>query len=180
MKSIADMTQAELAAFVQTHLAAKGINVVLSGGACVSIYSNERYVSLDIDFVNAYSANRRTIREAMEEIGFIEDGRHFIHPQTKFFMEFPPGPLAVGSEPVKEIDDMPLATGHLRLLSPTECVKDRLIAYYHWNDQQCLYQAVLVAGEIDVDIAEIKRWSANEGMLDEFRAIEDRLRRGRQ
>ena len=35
MKAIGDMTEAELAAFVQQHLAAQGIRVVLSGGTCV-------------------------------------------------------------------------------------------------------------------------------------------------
>lgn len=176
MKAVGEMTQAEVAAYVQSHLADKGIEVVLSGGACVSIYSNDRYVSLDIDFVNAYSSSRKAIQEAMEQIGFIEDGRHFTHPQTRFFVEFPPGPLAVGTEPVREINDLVLATGRLRLLSPTESVKDRLIAYYHWNDQQCLSQATLIAEEHKVDVAEIERWSMNEGMLDEFREIEDKLR----
>ena len=31
----------------------------------------------------------------------------------------------------------------LKLLSPTDCVKDRLAAYYHWNDRQSLEQAIL-------------------------------------
>jgi len=44
MKSIKEMTNAELAAFVESHLRKKGIDVVLSGGACVSIYSSNRYV----------------------------------------------------------------------------------------------------------------------------------------
>lgn len=176
MKVVAEMTQAEVAAHVQSYLADQGIEVVLSGGACVSIYSNDRYVSLDIDFVNAYLASRKAIQDAMKEIGFIEHGRHFTHPQTKFFVEFPPGPLAVGAEPVREINDLVLVTGRLRLLSPTESVKDRLIAYYHWNDRQCLSQAALIAEEHKIDVAEIERWSMNEGMLDEFKEIEDKLR----
>lgn len=39
MKLIEKMERADLAAFVQKHLRYKGIDVVLSGGACVSIYS---------------------------------------------------------------------------------------------------------------------------------------------
>ena len=37
MKSIKEMTNAELAAFVESHLRKNGIDVVLSGGACVSM-----------------------------------------------------------------------------------------------------------------------------------------------
>ena len=49
MKSIKEMTQGELAAFVQSRLLEKEIDVVLSCGASVSIYSSNRYVSLDLD-----------------------------------------------------------------------------------------------------------------------------------
>lgn len=159
MKSIKKMTNAELAAFVESRLREKGIDVVLSGGACVSIYSEGKYVSMNLDLVNARFAMRREIRAVMQEIGFHEEGRHFRHPDTEFLVEFPPGPLAVGQEPVKKVDEINLATGVLRIISPTDCVKDRLAGYYHWNDLQCLEQASLVAEANKIDLPEIERWS---------------------
>ncbi|MFB3887382.1 MAG: hypothetical protein ACE144_19350 [Thermodesulfobacteriota bacterium] len=99
MKSIRNMTNAELAAFIEAHLLEKGIYVVLSGGACVSIYSSDKYVSTDLDLVNVRFTKRRDIRSAMLEIGFQEEGRHFRHADTEFLIEFPPGPLSVGEEP---------------------------------------------------------------------------------
>ena len=177
MKSIKEMTQGELAAFVQSHLREKGIDVVLSGGAAVSIYSSNRYISLDLDLVNRYFAKRRPLRETMQEIGFQEEGRHFKHPDTQFFVEFPPGPLAVGMEPVKQVNELKFSTGMLRIISPTDCVKDRLACYYHWDDLQCLEQVVLVAQTNRVDLEEIERWSEGEGKLDEFRRIRDQLTR---
>ena len=175
MKSIKEMTQGELAAFIQTHLREKGIDVVLSGGASVSIYSNNRYVSWDLDLVNPYFVKRRALREIMQGLGFHEEGRHFEHPDIQFFVEFPPGPLAVGVEPVKQVNEIKFSTGILRIISPTDCVKDRLAAYYHWDDLQCLEQAVLVARANKIDLAEIERWSEGEGKLDEFRRIRDQL-----
>jgi len=175
MKSIKEMTQGELAAFIQSHLRDKGIDVVLSGGATVSIYSINRYVSWDLDLINTYFVKRRALRETMQELGFHEEGRHFEHPDTQFFVEFPPGPLAVGVEPVKQIDEIKFSTGMLRIISPTDCIKDRLAAYYHWDDLQCLEQAVLVAQANRIDLKEIERWSAGEGKLDEFRHIRDQL-----
>ncbi|MDI6740798.1 MAG: hypothetical protein QME74_10605 [Candidatus Edwardsbacteria bacterium] len=47
---------------------------------------------------------------------------------------------------------MKLPTGRLHLLSPTDCVKDRLAAYFHWNDRQSLEQAGLVADNRKIDI----------------------------
>lgn len=49
------MTQGELAAFIDTHLRDKGMQFVLSGGACVAIYSNYEYVSKDLDFIAQFS-----------------------------------------------------------------------------------------------------------------------------
>lgn len=175
MKSIREMTQGKLAAFVQSRLREKGIDVVLSGGASVSIYSSNRYVSLDLDMINSYFAKRRSLRETMQEIGFHEEGRHFKHPDTQFFVEFPPGPLAVGEEPVKQVNEIKFSTGILRIISPTDCVKDRLAGYYHWNDLQCLEQAVLVAQANRIHLDEIERWSQSEGKLDKFRRIRDQL-----
>ena len=72
----------------------------------------------------------------------MEENRYFRHPLSKFFFEFPPGPLTVGQEPVKVIDEVKLETGILKVISPTDSVKDRLAAYYHWGDQQGLEQAL--------------------------------------
>jgi hypothetical protein len=40
------------------------------------------------------------LRRAMASLGFIEDGRHFYHPENSHIIEFPAGPLSVGEEPV--------------------------------------------------------------------------------
>jgi hypothetical protein len=175
MKEINKMTNGELAAFVQSHLRSKGIDVILSGGACVSIYSGDKYVSMDLDLVNTRFTRRRRIRETMQEIGFMEKGRHFTHPGTGFLIEFPPGPLSVGNEPVKKVDEHMLTTGVLRIISPTDCVKDRLAGYYHWNDLQCLEQAAMVAEAKKIDIEEVERWSKVEGKYKEFIRIKNRL-----
>jgi hypothetical protein len=178
MKPIGQMTSAELAAFIESCLRERGIDLVLSGGACVSIYSAGKYVSMDLDLVNTVFAKKREIREAMHAIGFREEGGHFTHPETDLFVEFPAGPLAVGEEPVKKVNEINLDTGTLRIISPTDCIKDRLAAYYHWNDAQCLEQAALVAQAKEIDLDEVERWSEVEGKLDEFRHIKPRLAGG--
>jgi hypothetical protein len=112
----------------------------------------------------------------MEELGFYEEGRHFIHSDTQFMVEFPPGPLTIGDEPVKQIEELEFPTGTLKVISPTDCVKDRLAAYYHWGDRQCLSQAILVAHTQQIDFEEVRRWSNAEGKLGEFEKIGSQLR----
>jgi len=175
MKQIKSMSQVELAAYVQSHLQKAGINVVLSGGSAVSFYSSNKYVSNDLDLVNINFAKRKEIGTIMESIGFEEKGRYFVNPETQFLIEFPQGPLSVGEEPVKIIDEFELATGTLHIISATDCVKDRLCAYYFWNDQQGLAQAVLVSQSQMVDVKEIKRWSKAEEKEREFEVFKSKL-----
>ncbi len=175
MKSVSKMTQAELAAFVGNHLAKKGIEVVLSGGTFVRIYSNDRYVSKDIDFVNACHVRHSQIDEAMTEIGFTAVGRHYTHPETEFSVEFPPGPLMAGDDPLADNEFRSYDTGKFQIVSPTSCVKVRLAHFYHWGDRQCLQQAVMVAESNDVDIEEVEAWSSREEKLAEFREFRSQL-----
>jgi hypothetical protein len=176
VKTIEEMTQAELGAFVQTLLGKQGIEVVLSGGAAVAIYSSNKYVSKDLDMVRTYAAGRRAINAAMAEMGFEEEaGKYFKHPNSEYLVEFAPGPPTVGEEPVGRIDEMEFSTGTLRIISPTDCVKDRLAGYYHWQDRQSLLQAVMVASDNEVDLKEIKRWSNHEGKLDKFEDFRTQL-----
>lgn len=176
MKQIKNMSQAELAAYVQFYLQKAGIDVVLSGGSAVSFYSSNKYVSKDLDLININFAKRQEIGAIMERIGFKEKGRYFVNLETQFLIEFPQGPLSVGEEPVKAIDEFELATGTLHIISATDCVKDRLCAYYFWNDQQGLAQAVLVSKTQSVDLKEIKRWSKAEEKEQEFEVFKSKLR----
>jgi len=145
LKQVSEMSLSELAARVCSHLRQHGISVVLSGGSVVSIFTENRYQSNDLDFIENVSHSRKQLKKIMEELGFREENRYFIHPETDFFVEFPSGPLSVGNEPVKEVFEIKTKTGILRIISPTECVKDRLCAYYHWKDLQSLEQAKWVS-----------------------------------
>ena len=167
MKDISRMTQAELAAYVQSYLRKKEIIVVLSGGAVVGIYIKGQYVSKDIGFVNAQFTKDKRIEQAMQELGFTrvgKHGRHFEHPESEQIVEFPSGPLTLGDTRVETLNEIQFSTGGLRTLTPTDCVKDRLAHFYHWKDKQCLQQAIMVARENSVGLKSIKEWSENEGM----------------
>jgi hypothetical protein len=66
---------------------------------------------------------------------------------------------------------MKFQTGTLRMLTVTDCIKDRLSHFFHWNDRQGLEQALLIAEAFPIDMDELARWSGVEGMLDKFDSI---------
>lgn len=171
MTSITRMSLAELVAHVQSHLAAAGIVTTMSGGSCVTIWSHNAYHSDDIDLIPEGIGQRTRIRAMMLSLGFSEHRRYFTHPETKLFVEFPAGPLSVGEEKPREIAEVVTATGTMRLLSPTDCIKDRLTWWFHNNDRQCLEQAIAVAKATRVDVVELRRWADGEGKDDAFALI---------
>jgi hypothetical protein len=162
------MTIGEVGAWVCSHLQKRGIRVVLTGGACVSIFSDNAYLSNDLDFIEEIPAGPRKLRKVLKEIGFEREKRHYIHPDTLFFLEFPPGPLSIGEEHISQVIELEFDTGKLRLLSPTDCVKDRLAAFYHWDDRQSLHQALLVASNQEIDLPDVRHWSEKEGQNEKF------------
>ena len=171
-----DHTLEEIAAVVCEALDRAGILVVLSGGAVVSIYSDNAYESFDLDFVRQGVA--RKVDRVMNELGFRRQGRHWTHPDSPFWVEFPPGPVQVGDSLVTEFATRRTPLGVLRLLAPTECVMDRLAGYYHWNDPQCLDQAVAVARRHRIDLERVRGWSEREDSLRKFQRFHDRLQSG--
>ena len=167
---------ADLAALVADECRKSGIEIVLSGGACVSIYTKNKYESFDLDFVLQSQADRKRIGPVLEALGFRKEGRHYRHPKTPYIVEFLSPPLSVGEEPVREIRDLRRGSRTLKLLSATDCVKDRLAAFYHWDDKPSLAQAVLVCRDAQVDLHEVRRWSIHEGMKDKFQDFQKALR----
>ena len=151
---------------------------MLSGGAVVSIYSNSEYVSYDLDFVSIGLA--RKVDGAMRSLGFEKTQRHWTHPRSRYWVEFPPGPVAIGEETIREFAERETRLGTLRLLAPTECVMDRLAWFIHDADTQCLEQAARVAALHPVDLERIERWARGEGPRGEegHREFERRLRAG--
>ena len=165
---------------VGSKLKEHGIDAVLTGGAAVTIYSENKYQSLDLDFVtNAIEYQSKEIKVAMTELGFkLQTEGFFEHTDCPFIIEFIPPPLAVGREPVKKVVSIKAKEGSFRILSPTDCVKDRLAAYYHWHDAQSLEQAIMVAKKRRVNLKEIRRWSRVEGKSDQYSIFLARFKNG--
>jgi hypothetical protein len=181
LRSVSELSRAELGALVCTTLEQAGINVVLTGGSCVSVWTREVFVSLDLDFITMGLHTNREIATALDAIGFKSRGqnsRYFEHEDCNFVLEFPAGPLQVGDEHVmdKNIDRLETTVGNLRLLRPTDCIKDRLAGYYYWGDEQSLLQALEVARQHPVDWPSLKKWHDREGHSEEFEKFRQRVK----
>jgi hypothetical protein len=171
---------AEVAVAVANALEEAKIRAVLTGGGCATIYSGGEYQSEDLDWIIQSAPTQRELDDAMASIGFKRKVDHYVHPKTHFFIEFPRGPLAIGRD--LKITPVRIRVGRRRItgLSPTDSCRDRLAAFYHWNDRQSLDTAVLVALSRRVNLSAIRKWSAAERSSERFEEFERELKVARR
>ena len=158
----------QVAIAVGSALRKHGIHGVLTGGACANVYTKGGYVSGDVDVVLSGRVSQAALDKAMDSVGFKRSGDRYIHPGLDYFVEFPPGPLAIGSDVM--IRPVTIKSGaHATLsLSATDSCRDRLAAYFHWKDRQSFETAVQIAIVNRINLDVVRAWSKKEGRLDAF------------
>lgn len=167
----------EIAVLVSESLVDAEIPAVLGGGGAVTLYSDNEYMSNDLDFITV--ARNKVIAPVVAKLGFRPQGKDFVHPDSKYFIEFPPGPLSFGGRYVDSSKTTMLDTryGKIRIITPTQCVMDRLSWFIHHNDKQAHEQAVMVAARQEIDWNDVRSWAEAEGadaaLVDEIRLAAD-------
>jgi hypothetical protein len=169
-------TEEELWKYVGYHLSEAGVDSVLVGGAVVAIYSKGAYHSGDLDFV-AGKGMYAKVKVVLERLGFESvRGRHFEHPNCPhLIVEFPPGPLSIGDDNKIKPAEISVDGRSIKILSPTDCIRDRMASYIHFNARECLDQAVLVAKNQPFDLARVKSWCLAEGAATTFEEFRKRV-----
>ena len=162
-------TLLDVAFTVCTVLDRLGTIAVLTGGSAATYYASAHYQSMDADFVFVTRAGDDTnAASAMRDLGFTELGGIYRHPKTRFTVEFPPGPLALGHELQKEYETIRRHDEVLHVLSRTQSTMDRLLQFYHWGDRSALRVALAVASGGPIDLRRIERWSDGERSREKF------------
>lgn len=157
-----NLSMEELASFVCSELKKKDINVVLSGGSCMELYTNELYSSYDIDFVMKYFYSQKIIEQTMVELGFKIEGKYYILEESQFFIEILTPPVAVGDQFLSEFATRNTKVGTLTLLTANDCVKDRLCGCFYHDDKTCFEHALAVGHKNSIDKDELRNWATNE------------------
>jgi len=160
-------TEKELWEYVASFLAKNGINTILVGGSVVSIYSDGAYMSGDLDMVvDSYLIPLKQIEQILLEIDFHKTGTRnfFKHPECDHILiEFMSSPVAIGEDYNIEPTSVKVDKVIIKILSPTDCIKDRLASYIYFNAKECLDQALLVAKAQPYVLNSVKKWCDQEG-----------------
>lgn len=166
----------DLAGYISKILRQEGIELILVGGACVTIYSKNRYQSHDLDFVTY--EDLRKVKKVLKNTGFTARNRYFCRENCPWIIEFVAPPVAVGNQPVKEYSQLRTRYGTVKMLRPEDSIKDRLASYYHWDDEQSLNQAISICMEFSkINFRELQKWSANENSLVKYKKFLSELKK---
>jgi len=172
-----------LAARISSKLNEHGVRTVLCGGSCVTVYAKGRYATRDFDFVLSSSYPDSDVAGALAELGYLPDpsvSGAFTHPDEEMVVDIRPAPPSLGDEPTGEPAVLAVGRYKLVLLSPTDCVKDRLAHFYFYRDRQGCEQAILVCLAQRVNMREVGRWSRAEGQASGFAEFRRELNRRRR
>lgn len=146
---------------VCTALELAGIVAVLTGGSAATIYAPAVYQSRDADFVITLHADGGA--GVLSRLGYVERGGIYEHPHSRYTIDFPRGPLAIGNDLITAWNTLRRGGQSLHILSRTDCVRDRLMWFYVYNDRSALAAALGVAASGAIDERLIRRWSEREG-----------------
>ncbi|HEX3671779.1 MAG TPA: hypothetical protein VHT92_08780 [Candidatus Cybelea sp.] len=160
---------------VCTSLEQAGTVAVLTGGSAATYYAPASYQSGDADFIIRFSSDLGRAGDAIRALGYREVGGTYHHATNIFTVEFPPGPLAIGGDIVRSYETVTRDDEILYVLSRTDCVRDRLAAFYFFSDRSALAAAVAVATSGPIDFAAIQRWSLREGEAQRFAEFSEAL-----
>ena len=170
-------TEEELWKYVATKLAQNNVDVVLVGGAVVSIYSQGAYKSGDLDFVLYDFSRKKLDKVLIEDLGFRKEGRFYKNDDCPhLFLEFASFPASIGDD----YNITPAEVEHdgqiIKIFSPTDCVRDRLASYAYFDAPECLDQAVLVAGRHQINFEKVESWCKSEGIMDKYQDFIEELK----
>lgn len=180
MKLGARSTLPDVAVVVAAALEEAGIRAVLTGGGIAAIHTRGDYKSDDLDFILQSSPTRARLEQVLRSIGFERAGDHYNHTSARFFVEFPRGPLSIGRDLAIHPVDVKVGRRKILALSPTDSCRDRLAAFYFWNDRQSMEVAVRIGLREKIDLRAVRRWSESEGMVEKYAEFERELERRRR
>jgi len=167
----------DVAFAVCTALDSVGVRAILVGGSAATFYTGS-YQSHDVDFVVSFYPRGTDARGAIEALGFHLVGQHYAHPESSYTVDLLGGPAGIGDDLVTTWHTARRAGEILHVYSRTDCVRDRLAAYYHWADRSSLRVALLVAGSGPIDLEAIESWSEREGSRTKFEEFDAALNGG--
>ncbi|MBI4212196.1 MAG: hypothetical protein HY540_06115 [Deltaproteobacteria bacterium] len=157
----------QAAAVLREHLLTITNRAILVGSSCAAVYVPS-LATKNLDFVIS-KFHIAEVGKLMKRLGFkARELRSFVCVKGPYEVRFPPPPPLAGDEPIESTVIVSSNQGPLELLTPTDCVRQRLAAWYRLGDEDGFQQAVAVAKKHPIDFDVVKQWSQWEWSTDKY------------
>jgi len=133
-----DLSLTELAAVVSEHLKKYDINVAVVGGSAITSHVPEVYTSEDIDFANPSANSLRDIAHALKAIRFERSGRVFVHPDTRYTVDFVADTPRIDQRFIVDFVAIKTQYGCVLVYKLEDAIADRVAAFLRWSDSESL------------------------------------------
>lgn len=158
-KALEGLVISQVAAVISSYMEEQGYEPVLTGKSCAAIHAGTSIHPKTLDFIVRDFTNDE-VAETMAGVGFLDSGhRTFSNKYCPYEVLLTTHPVVVGDDVVSDVKVMRTAKGPLKLLTPTDCVRQRLSMFYRWNDREALDDALKVARKHEIDMDLVRRWS---------------------
>ncbi len=147
---------------------------VLTGGSAATVYAPIAYQSRDADFIITLHGDESGAVMG-GRVGICRARRHVRACEESLHGRVSPGPLSIGDDVVTDWNTLRRDVEVLHILTRTDCIRDRLMWFYHYDDRSALAAAIGVAKSGEVDLASLRAWSQGEGKAAEFEEFASRL-----
>lgn len=137
---------------------------VIVGGTAVSLYTQGKYGTVDIDMKSEQVDEYKTI---MEQLGFARVGKDFYHDKLQVYIEFPSGRMEDSEEHFREIivDETNLP---IYVVGYEDIILDRAMKFDATKDQDAREWALRMIGVLydDIDWSYLHRRAKELYILD--------------
>jgi len=155
-----------------------GTKAVLVGGSAAAVYAPESLRSRDADFILTFVAGNVETEDTLRTIGYRRAGRIFAHESQLVTLDFPDDVIYIGEEWITAYDTIERGSFKLNIITPYDCIRDRLLSYFAWSDRSALLAAVEVARRQAFDAVALQTWANAQNESARYAEFLRRIERG--
>ncbi len=174
-------TLPEAAVTIATAFNREGIAAVLTGPAASAIHTHDRRTCRHLNYALTPPVSPSRLASALRYLGFdaAPAATSRAHADSGFSIELTEEPVTLGKGDAVLGQTLQLKNGFVRVLSPTDCCRERLLRWKSTQGETEMTQAVDVAARCDVNMPIMRAWMRQQQIFagwTGFRLLVDRAR----
>lgn len=154
----------DAAVTIATAFNREGIAAVLTGTAAAAIHTRGRAACRALNYSLTSGVTIARLAAALRHLGFDPEPSGGVHQHLDagFVLCLTQAPLSLGQDQNVLAQTLQLRNGFVRILSPTDCCRECLLAWKIMRDENDLRRAATLAAACDISMTAMRAWMRSE------------------